>query len=128
MNHSRRRIAVVDDESSIRRALERLLQSAGLDVDTYPSGADFLAAPSSALADCVVLDLHMPGLTGFDVQDRLARERRALPVVVITGHDSSEARARALAAGASAYLLKPVDDTALLNAIDAAIRGRPGPA
>ena len=122
MGSSRRRIAVVDDEPSIRRALDRLMRSADMDVDTYPSGAEFLAAWSCGAPDCVVLDLHMPGLTGFDVLERLTQSDARVPVVVVTGHDTPEARA--LASGASAYLLKPVDDGALLSAIDAAIRGR----
>ena len=75
-----------------------------------------------ARPDCVVLDLHMPGTTGFDVQARLAQRGLATPVIVITGDDTPEARSRALRLGATAYLTKPVDETALLTAIAAATR------
>lgn len=114
------RIAIVDDDADVRLALERLLCSAGFAVQVCASGEELMAATVDA-PDCVVLDLHMPGLSGFDVQARLAEVRPALPVVVITGHDTPESRARALGQGAAAYLCKPVDDEALLAAIDGAI-------
>ena len=121
MNLERLRIAVVDDEESIRKAFKRLMRSAGMDVDTFPSGVEFLEAMPRYRPDCVVLDLHMPGVNGFDVQARLAQSGSRLPVVVITGHDTPESRARALAGGAAAYLLKPVDGPMLLDAIAAAV-------
>ncbi len=114
-------IAVVDDEESVRRALQRLFRSAGLDVETFPSGAEFLEALKSHEPDCVVLDLHMPRVNGFDVQARMAEAAVSVPVIVITGHDTEESRARALGAGATAYLRKPVDDETLLEAIAAAV-------
>ena len=121
MSQLRRRIAVVDDEQSVRKALQRLLRSAGMDVQSYASGADFLEALASNPPDCVVLDLHMPGVNGFEVQERLAETGAPLPVVVITGHDSPEARTRVMASGARGYLTKPVDDRLLLDAISAAV-------
>lgn len=128
MSRPNHRIAVVDDESSVRKALERLIRSAGMSVTTFASGDEFLATVALAAPDCVVLDLHMPGTTGFEVQDRLAKLQTQVPVVVITGHDTPEARARVFAGGAQAYLLKPVDERALLDAIVAAISSRtPGP-
>jgi FixJ family two-component response regulator len=120
------RVAVVDDEPSVRRAIQRLIRSAGMEVESFPSGAEFLAALRDGGPDCVVLDLHMPQVTGFEVQARLAQLGARVPVVIITGHDTPEARARAAAAGASAYLLKPVDDRTLLDAIAAAIAGSGG--
>lgn len=119
------RIAVVDDEESVRKALQRLLRSAGMDVETFPSGAEFLDAVRTRKPDCLVLDLHMPVVNGFEVQARLAQLGTPLPVVVITGRDTPEACARARASGASAYLLKPIDDRMLLDAIAAAM-SRPG--
>ena len=121
MNAVRLRIAVVDDEEPVRKALKRLLRSAGMDVETYPSGADFLDAMRTREPDCLVLDLHMPGVNGFDVQSQLAQLGMRLPVVVVTGHDTPESNKRALAGGAAAYLLKPIDDRVLLNAIAAAV-------
>jgi FixJ family two-component response regulator len=114
-------IAVVDDEAAVRMALQRLLRSAGLSVQAFASGATVLEFVRTERPDCIVLDLHMPGVNGFEVQDSLSQAGFRIPIVVITGHDAPEARARALAGGASAYLLKPVDDSMLLAAIDAAI-------
>jgi len=119
-------IAVVDDEESVRMALRRLLRSAGLDVETFSSGADFLDSLKSHRPDCVVLDLHMPHISGFAVQARLAETGNRLPAVFITGHDSDETRERARAAGIVAYLRKPVNDQTLLDAITAAIAHPPG--
>ena len=124
MAQQRSRIAVVDDEEPVRKALQRLLRSAGMDVETFPSGAEFLDSLLTSEPDCLVLDLHMPGVNGFEVQTRLAKSGTRLPVVVITGHDTPEAQARSLAGGASAYLLKPIDDRVLLAAIAAAIARR----
>ena len=117
MNKARQRIAVVDDEEAVRKALDRLLRSAGMDVATFNSGAMFLASLNTREYDCLVLDLHMPEVNGFDVQARLHELGSALPVIVITGHDTPEACVRARAGGAAAYLLKPVDERTLLNAI-----------
>jgi FixJ family two-component response regulator len=113
-------IAVVDDEEPVRKALMRLMRSAGLDVETFDSGAEFLKSIETRLPDCVVLDLHMPQMNGFDLQASLARKSAALPVIIITGHDLPQARERALAGGASAFLRKPVNDRTLLDAISAA--------
>ncbi|HEY7117679.1 MAG TPA: response regulator [Tepidisphaeraceae bacterium] len=110
-------IAVVDDEESVRRALRRLICSAGLDVEAFTSGDEFLGSLARRLPDCVILDLHMPQVSGFDVQARLTQQRRRLPVIVITGRDSDEVRQRALDGGAVAYLRKPVDDQTLLDAV-----------
>jgi FixJ family two-component response regulator len=115
------RVAVVDDDPFVLRGLRRLLGSANFEVETYQSGADFLMAIADCEPDCVVLDLHMPQASGFDVQARLAHSGRSVPVVVITGDDTPEARSRALSLGASAYLCKPVDKKALLEAIAAAM-------
>jgi len=121
MPHAALLVAVVDDEPDVRRALERLLASVGMDVEAYGSGAAFLDSLRDHVPDCVVLDLHMPELSGYDVQEQLVGRHLAVPVVVITGHDTPVARSRALGGGARAYLCKPVDDRALLAAITGAI-------
>ncbi len=124
VEHSRPLVAVVDDDESVRLALRRLLRSAKLDVETFASGAEFLESLKAHQPDCLVLDLHMPRISGFAVQAWLAEAGLPLPVVVITGHDSQEIRARALAGGVAAYLPKPVDDKLLLSAIEAAVASR----
>ena len=118
MSASRPVIAIVDDEELVRKALERLLRSAEMEARVFASGAEFLTAIAEFNPDCVVLDLHMAGVSGFDV---MAGLQWRFPIVVITGHDSPENAARALGGGAAAYLRKPVNDRALIGAISEAI-------
>lgn len=117
----RHRIAVIDDDHSVRKALQRLLRSVNLDADAYGSGREFLDACRDARPDCLVLDLQMPEMNGLELQQRLAETGIRLPVVVITGHDEPGMRAQCMAAGASTYLRKPLDDKVLLEAINKAI-------
>jgi len=114
-------IAVVDDEESVRKALGRLIRSAGFSVETYGSAVDFMHSLNRHRPDCVVLDLRMPVVSGMEVQSAIVRSGAGVPVVIITGDDSPESRERTLRQGARAYLRKPVDDTALLEAIQGAI-------
>jgi FixJ family two-component response regulator len=118
-----RLLAVVDDDADVRVALTRLVSSAGFTVETFASGAEFLHSIEDHEPDCVVLDLHMPEMSGFDVQGALASAHAAVPVVIITGHDTPESRVRAVQLGAKGYLCKPVNDEALLAAIGSAISG-----
>jgi FixJ family two-component response regulator len=114
-------VAVLDDEPQMRKALRRLLSTHGLRVEVYESGNDFLAALPSHPADCLVLDLHMPQVSGFDVLAAFKSQHLPTPVVVITGHDEPTTSDRVRRLGASAYLKKPVDESALLSAITSAI-------
>ena len=122
---SRRQIAVVDDEESVRKALRRLLAAFDLDATTFASGRDFLDALTERRPDCLVLDLQMRAPNGFDVLAELAASGARLPVVIITAHDEPETRARCLSAGAAAYLCKPLNDRELLDAIASAINRSP---
>lgn len=117
-------MAVVDDEESVRRALGRLIRAAGFGVETFATGVDFLQSLQRHRPDCVVLDMRMPLLNGFEVQAELTRTQAHVPVVIITGDDSPESRERMLRHGARAYLRKPVDETMLVEAIQGAIRDR----
>jgi len=122
-------IAVVDDDDSVRRAIRRLLCAAGFAVDTYPSGAEFLDAVKQRKPGCVVVDLHMPGMSGLEVQSILAGSALDIPVLFITAYDDPGARNRAVQAGAAGYLRKPFSEEALLEAIDSAVssaEGEPG--
>lgn len=114
-------IAVLDDESSVCRAFERLLQSAGFDVVTFSRGSDFLESLELRQPDCLVLDLHMSPMSGFEVQTRLRHSASRIPVVIMTGHDTQESYERVMGAGAVAYLRKPVDDSLLIETVVAAI-------
>jgi len=114
-------IAVIDDEEPVRKALGRLLKSAGFAVRIFSGGKQFLDSLTARPPVCAVLDLHMPDMTGFEVLAHLALTGGRVPVVVITGHDAPDAEDHALSAGAAAYLLKPINDLILLDAITAAV-------
>jgi len=117
-------LAVVDDDAEVRMALTRLVSAAGFDVEAFASGAAFLLSVEDHEPDCVLLDLHMPGTSGFDVQRAMSPAHATVPIIVITGQDSMESRVRALGGGAKGYLCKPVDEETLLATIDAAIAAR----
>jgi len=107
---------VVDDDVAVRRSLETLMRAVGLKVRTFPSAAEYLAADVQRPA-CLVLDIRMPGIDGFELQKRIAGSERQLPAIVITGEEDEEVRLRALEAGAIAFFYKPFDDAALMEAI-----------
>jgi FixJ family two-component response regulator len=119
-------IAVVDDDESVRRATRRLLRAAGFEVETYASGTEFLDAVTHRRPGCVILDLHMPGMSGLEVQSILAASGLEIPVVFITAYDDPGARHRAVQAGAVGYLRKPFSEETLLEAIHSGISGASG--
>lgn len=109
-------VAVLDDEENMRVALRRLLAPRGYDVVLFGTGAELLAASLDRHFRCIILDLHMPVMNGFDVLGLLAsRQHASPPVIVITGHDQAGNADRATRLGASAYLTKPVDGEPLLR-------------
>jgi FixJ family two-component response regulator len=116
-------VAVLDDEPEMRKALRRLLTCRGFRVEEYERGEDLLAALGSHPLDCLLLDLHMTGMNGFDVLEAFLSRHSTLPVIIITAHDEPGTAERVRALGASAYLKKPVDRDALLSAIAAATPG-----
>ena len=109
-------IAIVDDDPSIRRSLHRLVQSAGYAVETFASGREFLEWLPNGRAACLVLDIQMKEMSGFEVQERLA-----VPVVFITSYDDAATRARIEKSGAAGHLWKPFDEHAVLGAIRRAV-------
>jgi FixJ family two-component response regulator len=115
-------IGVLDDEPQFCKALGRLLKTYGFEVVTFALGEDLLAARASRWPDCLLLDLHMPGLSGFQVLERLAAQHVRMPVVVVTGHDQPGNAERARALGAVAYLLKPLGEAQLLAVIGTAMK------
>ena len=121
MGSRRVRIAVVDDEETVRRALHRLFTAANCEGLSFGTGAEFLEALPTSAPDCVVLDLQMPGMTGLEVLERLSAAGSHLPTLIITAHDESGSREQCLAAGAVAYLRKPLDGQVLLENIFAAL-------
>lgn len=112
-------LAVLDDEPKFCRALARLLKTHGFEVVAFSSGEELLAACALRMPECLLLDLHMPGLNGFEVLERISRW--ALPTLVITGHDQPGNAERVRALGALDYFLKPVNETQLLAAVRATL-------
>jgi FixJ family two-component response regulator len=119
-------IAVVDDEAKMCVALTRLLKSHGYDVESFASGDDVLKAVQSTPPDCMLLDLHMPRTTGFDVLGSMLSMQLEVPIIVITGHDQPGNAERARGLGAKDYLLKPLDESVLVEAIQRACLGASG--
>ena len=117
MPHEPEAISIVDDDLSVRRALRRLVRSAGYLVETFASAQEFLDAARWAAMGCLVLDVHMDGMSGFELQERLVSDRRAVPIIFITAHDDTRTRERIRTSGAAGYLGKPFDAQALLDAI-----------
>jgi FixJ family two-component response regulator len=114
-------VSIVDDDLSVRRALRRLIASAGFSVETFASGREFLESVLIGRSQCIVLDIHLGGLSGFDVQERLKAMGVQAPVILITAHDDEATHARAGGSGAAGYLRKPFEERALLDAIERAI-------
>jgi FixJ family two-component response regulator len=110
-------VFVIDDDESVRKALQRLIQSVGLTARTFATAEAFLDAALPP-PDCLILDVRMPGgLGGLELQQRLASHGPHIPIVFITAHEDVQTRDSALAAGAVAFLQKPFDDQALLEAV-----------
>ncbi len=115
-------VHLVDDDASVRAAVEDLLASVGLDTRSYASAADFLERARLEAPGCLVLDVRMPGMNGLDLQQELQRRGLALPIIFITGHGDIPMSVRAMKQGALEFLTKPFRDQDLLDAIDQALR------
>jgi len=114
-------ISVVDDDLPVRRALRRSIQAAGYTVETFASAREFLDAAPLGRTSCLVLDIHLDGMSGFELADQLASGHTVIPIIFITAHDDTPTRERARRVGVAAYLPKPFDEGALLEAIRRAL-------
>jgi len=114
-------IAIVDDDPSVREGLSNLIRSVGLRVEAFASAQEFLDRPRTEAPSCLVLDLELPGLSGLDLQKRMAEVELEIPIVFLTGHGDIPASVQAMKAGALEFLTKPFDEKELLKAIQAAI-------
>ena len=121
MTATKATIFIVDDDPSIRVALENLVSSIGQHAQTYAAAQDFLRDCPRNPAGCLVLDVQMPGLSGLDLQSELSHAGIHLPIIFITGHGDIPTSVRAMKAGAVEFLTKPVSDSELLAAIDQAL-------
>lgn len=124
MNESPAMVYVIDDDEPVRRSLERLLNSAGMMVDTFPGASEFLKVSPLSVNGCVVADLRMRDMSGLELQRELKRQGSLLPVILLTTYDTSETREEAKKAGVAGYFRKPVDAQALLDAIGWALSGK----
>ena len=115
-------VFVVDDDFSVRECLESLIRLEGWQPVTFGSAEEFLAHPSVSVPSCLVLDVSLPGLSGLDLQRRIALKRHDLPIIFITGHGDVPTTVRAMKAGAREFLTKPFKDGVLLTAIRAALK------
>lgn len=124
MTDKRTLVAVVDDSESVRESLPDLLESSGYDVQTFESAEDFLGSQALRDAAALILDVGLPGMSGPDLQQELTRRGQLIPIVFITAQGDASLRPRLIARGAIACLFKPFSDTALLDALKAALKPR----
>src|SRR5712671_693813 len=115
-------VSVVDDDEYVRESLPDLLRELGYSVRAFSSAEEFLASDCAGETRCLILDIAMPGMTGPDLQQELKVRRKEIPIVFITAHRDETVRPRVLEQGAVECLFKPFSDTALLNALNAALR------
>lgn len=109
-------IVIVDDDESVRRAFLRAFHASGIPARGYSTGDEFLRNWQDSPPDCLVLDIHMPGLSGIDVQQALKTAGANFPVVIVTAHDSAAEREQAMRLGSTTFLIKPLDMSDLINA------------
>jgi len=119
-------IAVVDDDISVRESLESLIRSAGMGVSVFASAEEFLNSRNGHKADCLILDVRLPGMSGFELQHHMVAQNCRVPVIFMTGHGYDErARSEASSAWTVAYLTKPFSEDELLDAVHAASKWNP---
>ncbi len=118
-------ISIIDDDESIREGLTGLMQWLEFDVATFASAPEFLASPALSASACIVSDVQMPRMTGFELHSRLVAMGCNTPTILITAYPSDAARARALSSGIVCYLGKPFDTKQLVQCIRAALASRP---
>ncbi len=114
-------VFVVDDDISVRESLELLIRHEGMGVETFVSAQEFLSRPPASVPSCLLLDISLPGLTGLDLQKRIAVDRHEMPIIFITGHGDIPTTVQAMKAGAVEFLTKPFNDELLLKAIRTAL-------
>jgi FixJ family two-component response regulator len=114
-------VAIVDDDDSVRTALQGLLKAVGLPAQAFASAEGFLESGKQDQTACLIADIRMPGMSGLELQAKLNAERRRIPIIFITAHGDARMRMQALRAGAVEFLTKPFDDEALLESVRAAL-------
>ena len=115
-------ISIIDDDEQSREALADLMQAMGFTIETFPSAVDFLASPNVRHSSCLIVDVHMPRMTGTELHSRLVGSGYDIPTILITAYPDDGARARALGQGVVAYLTKPIDEKVLLGCVESALQ------
>jgi len=115
-------VFVVDDDESVCKALRRLMKSAGYNVRTFTSAKDFLNQGCQNVPGCLILDMRMPGMSGLELQERLADAGSEMPIIFMSAHEDISSREQGLRAGAVAFIKKPFDDYILIEKVDLALR------
>lgn len=119
-NDTRGVVAIVDDDESVRNALQGLMRAAGLTPLVFASAEEFLDSNEQQRTRCLIADIRLPGISGLDLQSRLNADHHRIPIIFITAHGDNKMRMHALRAGAVEFLIKPFDDAALLDRVQAA--------
>lgn len=114
-------VSIIDDDDSVRRSLSRLLRAAGMNPSSYASAEQFLQYATRGLVDCLVLDVHLRGMSGFDLQRHLSTSGPPVPIIFITAHDKPDVRRQAQLAHCTAYFPKPFSGESLIAAINEAV-------
>jgi FixJ family two-component response regulator len=125
IGHNSGLVAIVDDDQSVQRSLQDLIESDGLSALCFSSAEQFLGSEARGKAACLIADLRMPGMSGLELQAKLKAERCPLPIIFITAHGDAEMRIRAVREGAVEFLNKPFDDAVLLQIVHTTLE-RPG--
>lgn len=115
-------ISIIDDDEQSRAALADLMQAIGFTIEAFPSAVDFLASPNVSHTSCLIVDVHMPRMTGTELHSRLVGSGYDIPTILITAYPDDSARARALGRGVVCYLTKPIDEEVLLACVELALR------
>ncbi|OKO73047.1 response regulator [Bradyrhizobium sp. AS23.2] len=115
-------ISIVDDDEHSRAALAGLMEAMGFTIEAFPSALDFLASPNFRHTSCLIVDVHMPRMTGIELHSRLVGSGYDIPTILITAYPDDSARARALGRGVVGYLTKPIDEKVLLGYVESALQ------
>ena len=115
-------ISIIDDDASVRQATARLVRSLGYRAEVYASAEEYLQSGHIRDSSCLITDLHMPGMSGADLQDRLTAQGYRIPIVFMTAYFEDRTRARVMEAGAYGFLRKPFDDASLIKHLEMALK------
>jgi FixJ family two-component response regulator len=119
---SKSQISIIDDDEQFRAALADLMRAMGFTIEAFPSAVDFLASPNVRHTSCLIVDVHMPGMTGTELHSRLVGSGYDIPTILITAYPDDRTRAWALGHGVVGYLTKPIDEEVLLGSVESALQ------